>query len=82
MNNQRQFKKVSIDNCDYLYPVPVIKEKKYLIRINPIFSDFLISALNLSYLESPDTSLDAYKEIEIHSELKKLEQISTVYKID
>lgn len=51
------FKSVRVENKTFLYPFPIIKEKKYLIEIDEKFADFYIHALEhgklLSFDENP-----------------------------
>lgn len=52
---RKVYKETLIGEVCYLYPLPVIKEHKYLIRLDRRFSDFFIDCFHKSYLESPDT---------------------------
>jgi len=70
-------KKVSVGGICFLYPIPVVKQHKYLIEIPPIFSDFFISAFINQYLVSPDTTPDFLVHDRIHTDGS-----TPVYKID
>lgn len=64
------FKSVNIDHSFHLYPLPVIKENKYLIDINSNNSsvlDFFIKCFKYKYLSSPEAGFNSYyKNKKIH----------------
>ena len=51
------FKKASLGGDTYLFPLPVIREKKYLIRTHDEFSEIFLNAFENKYLDSPDVGL-------------------------
>jgi len=70
MKPRNTFKEVKVLNKSFLYPLPVIKEKKYLIELGEVPADFMIYALEKSFVESPDSSLTFYMKNGIHTDGK------------
>lgn len=68
--NRNEFRHVIINNKSFLYPFPVIKEKKYLIIVNPQFATFFIECFLKGYLLSPDKKNSFYINESVHSDGK------------
>ncbi len=68
MTNRNQFKKVSIKDQTYLYPLPILRENKYLLQIESEWSDFLIFCLEKRLIDSPDLKSELYQNSRIHED--------------
>ena len=66
MNARNQFKRVSIKGENFLYPLPIIKGHKYLLKIEAHWAEFLILCLEKRLIDSPDSQSDLYKQSGIH----------------
>lgn len=51
---RKEFKKVLIGEICYLYPLPVIKENKYLIEVEINLADLIIEKILNGQIKSPD----------------------------
>jgi hypothetical protein len=65
---RNEYKKVQIKGQCFLYPVPVAKESKYLIKVNETFSDFFLYAYGESFLKSADFKGDYLKQSGLHDD--------------
>ena len=69
MNNYRQvFKQVKLNNCTYLYPMPVIKNHKYLIQIDDQYVYFFMHAFEHAFVASPDEKLNWLVFSHVHTD--------------
>ncbi len=69
MTPQRNvYKHTKVDGVTYLYPVPVIKENKYLVEVRAEHADFFIFVFKLKFLKSLDQSPDFIYKLRVHSD--------------
>lgn len=65
----REFKITTINGCIYLYPVPVMKEKKYLIRCESVEqAHVLMQEMANQKIPHPDKQNDKFKVIGLHTD--------------
>lgn len=59
---KREFKKVEIDGSIHLYPIPVIREKKYLIECgSDEEAGNLMTLIDQNLIPHPDTDLSEFQ---------------------
>lgn len=75
--NRKEFRRVEVQGKTYLYPFPIIKEKKYLIEVDPTIVESIISAIVNNVIESPDAFPDYMVEQGIHNDGKTI-----IYSLD
>lgn len=65
----RDFKKVEIDGEIYLYPVPVIKNNKYLILCgSESDADQMLTALSQKKITHPDEGSNDFTTLRFHTD--------------
>lgn len=68
---KREFKTVEIDGIFHLYPIPVIKEKKYLLKCGSSDdAQKLITLIDKNIIEHPDTSTAVFERLGFHTDGK------------
>jgi hypothetical protein len=73
----REFKTTQIDNHYYLYPIPVIKNQKYLIQCSDYNQSIeLIRLIHNKEIIHPDNSLSQFIRLGTHTDNK-----TPIYKI-
>lgn len=77
MDKRNKFKKVFVDGVTFLYPQPVIKNKKYLIEVKSRDADLFILLFDLHFLELPDESPDYLIDGRVH-----IDEQTRIYEID
>jgi len=65
---KRQYKKSKINGETYLYPIPVIKNSKYLIYIEKEYVAFFIDSWKNGFLTHPDENPSYLKGVMLHSD--------------
>lgn len=70
MEPRNTFKEVKILNKSFLYPLPVVLGKKYLIDLENLSVEFIIYAFENRFIESPDSSLTFYSQNGTHTDGK------------
>ena len=69
MNSPRTiFKQVSVKGSRFLYPTPVIKESKYLLKVRQENAQDLIDKIASGLVDSPDITLSQLKKIGVHTD--------------
>ena len=68
IENRHIYKKVSVNNRCFLYPMPIIKQAKYLIEVEEEFADFFIFAFEHKMLPSADGLPEFLEESGIHND--------------
>jgi hypothetical protein len=69
---------VSIKDQIYIYPFPVIKDKKYLIHMeSKEIAELFTVQVSSGEIDSPDGKIDSLPEIGIHSDGK-----TKIYKLE
>lgn len=69
---RKEFKSVNIKDDCFLYPLPVIKEQKYLLKVPPKFASFFIKALKNDFLLPPELDWGLWNEVGVHTDQKTL----------
>lgn len=65
----RELKTTTIQGITFLYPFPVVKENKYLIRCESVEkANELVESIANKSIVHPDRSSDDFKEVEMHSD--------------
>lgn len=68
---KRTFKKVIIDSEIFLYPVPVIKEQKYLIQCgSDLAADEFVTAVEKGEFSHPDENSHDFVTVRHHTDGK------------
>lgn len=74
---RNQFKSVLIKGRCFLYPLPVIKENKYLLEVPQDFSDIFILLFQNHFLKNPEGDWKGWQKSEVHSDGK-----TPIYRLD
>ncbi len=69
-NGRHEFKKAWLKDKTFIYPLPVIKEQKYLIEVHENFADFWIYAFSTGFITSPDISKNYLNKVTLHQDGK------------
>ncbi len=74
---RNHFKSVLIKGRCFLYPLPVIKENKYLLEVPKDFSDIFILLFQNHFLKNPEGNWKGWQKSEVHSDGK-----TPIYQLD
>lgn len=65
----REFKTTQIGELYYLYPIPVIKNQKYLILCSGINQSIeLMKLIKNAEIQHPDNNLDYFEQVGTHTD--------------
>lgn len=67
---RKVFKSTTINNQLLLYPVPVIKEEKYLIFTTSKFEKFYLFSFEAELINSPDSDKTFLDKLRLHTDSK------------